>query len=44
VTREVPESFPAKRERGEESGMGTERLRPLVFLEWDGSGSEENIS
>jgi hypothetical protein len=26
------------------SGLGTERLRPIDFLEWDGSGSEENIS
>jgi hypothetical protein len=25
------------------SGLGTERLRPIDFLEWDGSGSEENI-
>jgi hypothetical protein len=26
------------------SGLGTERLRPINFLEWVGSGSEENIS
>jgi hypothetical protein len=25
------------------SGLGTERLRPIDFLEWDSSGSEENI-
>jgi hypothetical protein len=25
------------------SGLGTERLRPIDFLEWDGSGSKENI-
>jgi hypothetical protein len=25
------------------SGLGTERLRPIDFLEWDGSRSEENI-
>jgi hypothetical protein len=26
------------------SGLETERLRPVDFLERDGSGSEENIS
>jgi hypothetical protein len=26
------------------SGLGTERLRPIDFLEFDGSGFEENIS
>jgi hypothetical protein len=31
------------RESGEESGLGMEQLCPLDFLEWDGSGSEENI-
>jgi hypothetical protein len=25
------------------SGLGTEQLRPVDFLEWNGSGSEENI-
>jgi hypothetical protein len=30
-------------ESGEESGLGTEPLRPLNFLERDGSGSGENI-
>jgi hypothetical protein len=25
------------------SGLGTEQLRPINFLERDGSGSEENI-
>jgi hypothetical protein len=25
------------------SGLGTERLRSIDFLEWDGSGSKENI-
>jgi hypothetical protein len=25
------------------SGLGTERLRPIDFLEWDGSRSKENI-
>ena len=29
--------------RGEESGLGTEPLRPLNFLERDGSGSGGNI-
>jgi hypothetical protein len=38
VRRDVPES------RDCASGLGTERLRPVDFLEWDGSGSEENIS
>jgi hypothetical protein len=33
--------FPFKRDY--ESGMGTERLRPVDFLERNGSGSEENI-
>jgi hypothetical protein len=37
MRREVPES------RDCMSGLGTERLRPVDFLEWDGSGSEENI-
>jgi hypothetical protein len=30
-------------ERDCESGIGTERLRPIDFLELNGSGSEENI-
>jgi hypothetical protein len=30
-------------ERDCESGMGTERLRPVDFLERNGSRSEENI-
>jgi hypothetical protein len=30
-------------ERDCESGMGTERLRPVDFLERNGSGSEENM-
>jgi hypothetical protein len=30
-------------ERDCESGMATERFRPVDFLEWNGSGSEENI-
>jgi hypothetical protein len=30
-------------ERDCESGMGTERLRSVDFLERNGSGSEENI-
>jgi hypothetical protein len=25
------------------NGLGMERLCPIDFLEWDGSGSEENI-
>jgi hypothetical protein len=31
-------------ERDYASGLGTERLRPVDFLERDGSGSEENNS
>jgi hypothetical protein len=31
-------------ERDYASGLGKERLRPVDFLERDGSGSEENIS
>jgi hypothetical protein len=31
-------------ERDCASGLKTERLRPVDFLERDGSGSEENIS
>jgi hypothetical protein len=38
VRREVPES------RDCASGPGAERLRPVHFLEWDGSGSEEEYS
>jgi hypothetical protein len=30
-------------ERDYASGLGTERLRPVDFLERDGFGSEENI-
>jgi hypothetical protein len=30
-------------ERDCAGGLGTERLRPVDFLERDGSGSEENI-
>jgi hypothetical protein len=30
-------------ERDCASGLGTKRLRPVDFLERDGSGSEENI-